>query len=207
MKIYKNENGKYSYSKTIDMKYYIQEIIEIKPNIIVVYLKERLGSGCLVYGYNDYISIYNLQNDENKILGKSKTSLDNYDRNPIKNLIKIDKYLIARYGDNRDIYDIQDNMNLINVNEHEIQTPMIRIKEELLKLQIPFTFFKAVKNNFILIYNNKNGKSFIYKYENKSLKECEEFPFDLNGVGIINLKNDKLLLYFRNQIKIINVFS
>ena len=63
----------------------------------------------------------------------------------------------------------------------------------------------VLKNNFILAINNGNRKSFIYKYEDKSFKEYEEFPFDLYNVGIFKLKNDKLLLY-SNQIRIIDVF-
>ena len=206
MKIYKNENEQYSYSKTRDMKYYFQEIIEIKPNIIVVYLTKRLGSGCVIRGFNHYISIYNLHNDENKILGQNKSYIRGDDRNKTKNLIIIDKYLIARYGDNLDIYDIEDNMKLINENDYEIKKTMVG-EAKVLKCEMPFRYFKMVlKNNFILTINSGNSKSFIYKYENKSIKECEEFPFNLDDVGIIKLKNDKLLLYFRNQIIILNVF-
>ena len=207
MKIYKNENGKYSYYKTIYMKYYIKEIIEIKPNIIVVYLKERLGSGCVTRGYNHYISIYNLQNDENKILSQKDSSHNSDDRNLTKNLIIIDKYLIARYGNYLDIYDIEDNMKLINENDYQIEEKFFGDDIKVLKYEIPFRFFKMVlKNNFILAINRENSKSFIYKYEDKSFKEYEKFPFDLNGVGIIKLKNDRLLLYFGNIIKIINIF-
>ena len=208
MKIYKNEKEQYSYSKTIDMKYYFQEIIEIKPNIIVVYLTKRLGSGCVIRGFNHYISIYNLQNDENKILSQKDSSHNSDDRNLTKNLIIIDKYLIARYGDNLDIYDIEDNMKLINENDYEIKETTFGEVKKKLKYQIPFIFVKTVlKNNYILAINRENSKSFIYKYEDKSFKECEEFPFDFNFVGLIKLKNDKLLLYFGNQIKILNVFS
>ena len=134
MKIYKIENEKYSYSKTIDMKYYIQEIIEIKPNIIAVHLIENIGIGFFIRANKHYIGVYNLQNDKNKILGQNKTSRDSYDRNLKKNLIIIDKYLIARYGDNLDIYDIE----VINENDYEIKKTMFDEVKKILKYEMPF---------------------------------------------------------------------
>ena len=75
-----------------------------------------------------------------------------------------------------------------------------------LKYEIPFSFLHLeLKNDFILV-SNRQGNSFIYKYENKSLKECEEFPFNLDNSYIMKLKNDQLIIYYGNEIKLVNFF-
>ena len=101
-------------------------------------------------------------------------------------------------------------MKLINKNDYEIikfKTLFSeKEKDKILKYKIPFICFKEVlKNNFILA-TNRDGKSFVYKYEDKSFKECQEFPFDILKANIIKLKNDKLMIYYENKIKVINVF-
>ena len=174
MKIYKKDNGKFIYYKTLNCGYYIREIFEIKPNIIVLFLRERIGSGCVVRGFNHYISLYNIQNDdEGNIISKriKCNSDDYYNKKPF---LKIDNHLIAKYVDYLDIYDIEQNMELINEDDYEI----IKIKEwdsykedKKLKYKVPFRYFKEeIKNNFILA-TKSDGKSSVYKYENKSFKE------------------------------------
>ena len=208
MKIYKKDNGKFIYYKTLKCEYYIREIFEIKPNIIVLFLTETLGSGCEVYGYNHYISLYNIQNDEQNIIGKSNEyNDDDYDNE--KPFLKIGNHLIAKYADRFDIYDIDQNMKLINEDDYEI----IKIKrwgsyieDKKLKNEIPFEYFKEeLKKDFILATKN-DGQAFVYQYEDKSFKECQKFPFDLKYKNIIKLKNGKLIIYNKDEIKVINGF-
>ena len=207
MKIYKKDNGKFIYYKTLKCEYYIQEIFEIKPNIIVLFLIEKLGSGCLVYGYNHYISLYNIQNGEKNMIGKSNQY--NGDNDNKKPFLKIGNHFIAKYADGLDIYDIEQNMKLINEDDYEIikiEDLCSYIEDKKLKNEIPFRYFKEeLKNNFILA-EKRDGQAFVYKYEVKSFKECQKFPFDLKYKNIIKLKNDKLIIYYEDEIKVINVF-
>ena len=65
MKIYKKDNGKFIYDKTLNCDYYIQKkIFEIKPNIIVLFSMENAGSSCCVETFYYSISLYNIQNGE-----------------------------------------------------------------------------------------------------------------------------------------------
>jgi hypothetical protein len=208
MKIYKKDKGKFIYYKTINFKCNIEEIFEIKPNIIVLFLRERLGDGCLVEGYFHYISFYNIQNDKQNIININIKNIDDY-YSIGKPFIKIGNHLIAKYADHLDIYDIEKNMKLINKDDYEI----VKIKdqdsyttEKKLKYEVPFSYFEEeLKNNFI-IASKRNGQAFVYKYEDKSFKKYQEFPFDLNGARLIKLKNDKIIIYYKDEIKVINVF-
>ena len=100
-------------------------------------------------------------------------------------------------------------MKLINGDNYEIiETVKWDSDEEdkKLKYEAPFKLFKEeLKNNFILATNNY-GESFAYKYENKSFKVCQKFPFDLEDVNIIKLKNGKLIIYIQDEIKVIKTF-
>ena len=93
IKIYKKENGKkgkYSF-KTIDFEYRILEILEIKRNIIIIYMMKRLGSPCICEGYNHYIYLYNLQNDNKNIIAEGfSDSGDIYNMYPIKHLLQLE---------------------------------------------------------------------------------------------------------------------
>jgi len=192
MKIYKKENGKYIYYKTIYGKYFIQEIFEINPNTIVLFMIKALGRGCIIDGYNFCLILYNIQNDENKILIERSDYFDNIDSK--KHFLKIENHLIVEYSYYLDFFDIEQNMKLIN-----------EVKK--LKLNIPFYHFMAeLKNNFILATKG-DGISFVYKYEDKSFKEYQEFPFNLKNIKIIKLKNNKLIIYSKKEIKLINIFD
>ena len=89
MKLYKKDNGKFLYSKTVNFEYYISTIFEIKPNIIVLFLQERLGSGCVVTGFNYFMSLYDIKNDKKNIIGQRTDYLidDYYNTKPF---LKID---------------------------------------------------------------------------------------------------------------------
>ena len=207
MKIYKKKDGEYSLKRKLkNVKYCIKNIIEIKPNIIVLFLVEILGDGCWSEGYQYYISLYDLQNNQYKILNSNFSSYDEYNKYKINHFLKIDKYLFAKYEKCLDIYDIEQNMKLINETDYEnINDDDFKKKIKKLKYEIPFENFKIeIINNFILA-TKRNDKSFVYKYEDKIFKEYQEFPFDLKEAGIMKIKNDKLIIYFDNVIKVINI--
>ena len=208
MKIYKKDNGKFIYDKTLYCDYRIRKIFEIKPNIIVLFSMEDARRGCCVYGSYYCISLYNIQNGEKNINPKIfRFESDNNDNE--KPFVKMDNHLIAKYADCLDIYDIEQNMKLINEDDYEIietKEWCSDEKDKKLKYEVPFELFKEeLKNNFILATNN-NGESFVYKYEDKSFKVCQKFPFDLKDENIIKLKNGKLITYNGDKIKVINTF-
>ena len=118
--------------------------------------------------------------------------------------MKIDKHLFAKYENYLDIYDIEQNMKFINETDYKIINE--RKKEKALKYKIPFEHFKIeLINNFILA-TKKDNKSFVYKYEDKIFKEYQEFPFNLKDAGIKKIKNNKIIIYSDNVIKVINIF-
>ena len=126
MKIYKKKDRYFSLKKELkNVKYYIKNIIEIKPNIIVLFLFEALENIRILDKYKYYkISLYDLQNNKYKILNTNFTNYTEY------NFLKIDKYLFAKYNNCLDIYDIEQNMKFINEADYKITNGK---KEKVLK--------------------------------------------------------------------------
>ena len=200
MKIYTKKVRYFSLKKELkNVEYYIKNIIEIKPNIIFLFLLEALENDGIPDEYQYYnISLYDLQNNKYKILNKT-----NYTKYGKYNFLKIDKYLFAKYNNCLDIYDIEQNMKFINETDYKITNEK---KEKALKNKIPFEHFKIEHTNNCFLVAKKDGKSFVYKYEDKIFKEYQEFPFNLKDAGIMKIKNDKLIIYSDNVIKVINIF-
>ena len=196
MKIYKKENRKYIYYKTIYGKYPIQEIIEINLNTIVLFMIKIIETDNIVKEFNYCLSLFSIQNDENKILVERRFFDYKIESRKIY-LFKINNHLIAEYLRYLDIFDIEQNMKLIN-------------EQKIYKYEIPLYHFVAeLKNSFILATKRDSisYRSFVYQYEDKSLKEYQEFPFNLDNTRIIKLKNNKLIIYSKNENKLINIFD
>ena len=200
IKLYKKEKGKYLFCKSIVNEYFIKNIIETQPNTLVLFSMKTIGRGCLINGYMNYISLYNLQNDEKKILSENFSFHDGYEKYQISRLQKIDHLLFAIYEGCLDIYDIQQNMKLINESDYIIMEGIGLYKRK----KIPFKYFKIWINNNFILAEDWDGKSFLYKYEDKSFKKYEEFPFNLKEAGIMKLKKNKLIIYSNDKIKVIN---
>ena len=160
MKIYKKKDGEYSLKRKLkNVKYWIKNIIEIKPNTIVLFLIEILGNGCMPDGYQYYISLYDLQNNKYKILNDNFSHRSEYEKYKINRFWKIDKYLFAKYENCLDIYDIEQNMKFINETDYEIINEKWKKKEKTLKYKIPFEHFKIeLINNFILATKREKKK-------------------------------------------------
>ena len=130
MKIYKKENGKYIYFKTLIGEYCVKEIFEINPNTIVLFMIEELGSDCIIKLHNFCLGLYNIQNDENKILVERRDFNDVIDSK--KHFLKIGNHLIAEYSNYQDFFDIEQNMKLINeVKKLEPNIPFYHLMSEL----------------------------------------------------------------------------
>lgn len=209
MKIYKKKDGEYSLKRMLkNVKYFIKNITEIRPNVIVLFLIETVGSSCCPDGYQYYISLYDLQNNKYKILNNNFSWNDENEKYKINHFLKSDQYLFAKYKNCLYIYDIEQNMKFINEADYENINKDSGREQKYLKYIIPFQYFKIeIINNFILV-TKKDDKSFVYNYsfEDKLFKECQEFPFKLADAGIMKLKNDKLIIYSDNVIKVINIF-
>ena len=210
MKIYKKKDGKYSLKKMLkNVKYSIKNITEIRPNMVVLFLIETVGSKCFPDGYQFYISLYDLQNNKYNILNKNFSWIHEYEKYKINHFLKNDQYLFVKYANCLYIYDIEQNMKFINETDYKNINKGRRKEQKYLKYIIPFQYFKIeIINNFILV-TKKDDKSFVYNYsfEDKLFKECQEFPFKLTDAGIMKLKNDKLIIYSNNVIKVINIFD
>ena len=153
MKIYTKKDRYFSLKKELkNVEYYIKNIIEIKPNIIVLFLLEALENIRIPNEYQYYnISLYDLQNNKYKILNKT-----NYTKYGKYNFLKIDKYLFAKYNNCLDIYDIEQNMKFINETDYKIINESKKEKE--LKYKIPFEHFKIELTNNCFLVAKKDGK-------------------------------------------------
>ena len=95
-------------------------------------------------------------------------------------------------------------MKFINETDYKNINDDFKKNIKALKYEIPFEHFKiGLTNNYFLV-SKKDDKYFFYKYEDKIFKEYKEFPFNLKDAGIMKLKNEKIIIYSNDVIKVIN---
>ena len=120
-------------------------------------------------------------------------------------MIKDGKFLV-RYGNRIDIYDIKNNMLLLNHDQNDM------IKNEnnyygnykILKDEMDIIFLCDYDDNLI-ITKNKENKVRIYTLKDNTLKYVKDFPFEQEDLNeIIKLKNGTLLMYSRNELILLN---
>ena len=113
---------------------------------------------------------------------------------------------MVRYGNKIDIYDLKNNMLLLN---HD-QENMIFNEEnyygnfKILKDEMNIIFMCDYFDNLFIV-KDKENKPKIYELIDNSFKKVSDFPFGLEKLKeIIKLKNNSLLMYSDNQLLIVN---
>jgi len=199
--IYAKGKDEYKFLSKFKLSETVGKIIEIKNNILFLYLTSRTGS----YDTADY-SPYSLELLD--IAKKEEVHIDGgifgiYDicetYHGCNLLIKNSKYLYVRYAKNFCIYNLENDkeekLNIIYEINNETQGfPLLC-----------HSFCDYDNDSFIAI-----PSGFIYKYDEitKKIIRKQRLNFEIaNLIGIIKLKNNNFVAYYKNEILIINNFK
>ena len=121
------------------------------------------------------------------------------------NIIK-NKFLFIRYGYKIDIFNMEQNMKLVNSDQEEnIKTEnFYGYNIKMLKDEINIEFLCDYIDNLIIAKDFGNIIK-IYKFDGKSLKYYKDFPIQMKEIiGIIKLKNNKYIMYSDYELYLIN---
>jgi len=208
--IYSKANEKYECESKHEMEVDVRKIIELNPNqLILLQRYYYFWWGCSRNNFSSHtyaISSYDIETKNlTKLASNKVTKNDYYGYAAFSFLIK-DKFLLVRYGNKIDIYDLKNNMLLLN---HD-QENMILNEEtyygnyKILKDEMNIIFMCDYFDNLFIV-KDKENKPKIYELIDNSFKKVSDFPFGLEKLKeIIKLKNNALLMYSDNQLLIVN---
>jgi len=198
LKFYSKNNDKYTLISKKEIRFEVENIIEIKENFFMLFQQNRksLTSSCVVYSKSisiDYrVSIYNIKNEKERILveGHAFFCSGDYDDldleySKIKYIIK-NKYLLISFPDSFYVYDLSQNMELI--------------REKEMNIQLLCNYY----NDLIVIKDLKDKKIKIYEFKDGIFKFYNDFPFQ-NFRKVFRLNNYNFLAYSDHQLKLLEI--
>ena len=204
LKIYKKERGEYTLLSSFVLGETVGKILEIKTNILFLFLQSRTGSYATANFKPYYLDLINLEKEVERTLGRGTFGYWDYDNTVYYScnlLLKNNKYLFARYADKFSIYDIESD-DIQNVKcIYEIKS------DEMNKyFPLPEVFFTDYEDDSFIILSS----SAIYKYDEKAnqivLKQKIKTGFE-KMIDIIKLKNNNFIIHNKNEILFINNFN
>ena len=208
--IYTKINDKYIFESRHDIDIDVRKIIEVNSNKIILLQRYHYYFwGCSRNNLSSHtysISTYDIENKNLTKVAESKVSnKDYYGYVLISYLIK-NGYLLIRYGKKIDIYDINNNIALVNHDKEEI----VEKKDdyygiyECLKGEMDIIFLCDYLNNLI-ITKNIEKKARIHMLKDNSLQYVKDFPYQLKDLKeIIKLKNNSFIMYSDNELILLN---
>ena len=213
--IYTKEKEKYILESFHPMKIDVIKLMELDKNKLILFRKHYyLFSAHLGIGFSQdthSISIYNIETKEFINLATNEGNKNYYGEQEIISFIVKNGFLLVRYGDKIDIYDIKNNLLLKN---HYYQDKIksfhsiyyhddYKISKDL-NSEIDLIFLCDYFYNLLIAKNSKN-KAKIFMLKDNSLKYIRDFPFELDYLReIIKLKNNKFLMYSGTKLIILN---
>ena len=196
--LYSKSNEGYQNISKIKLGETVANILEIKDNILFIFEKSRSGTFATA-DYSPYsLEILNFEKKKIKPLYYGDFSYYNDDSltySGCDSIIKKNKYLLVRYANNFDIYDIE--------NYEDIKC-IYKLERNKNPKDFPSNFLNLANfndDNFLVLQNKD-----IYKYDEISNKiifvkkleiEMEEI------IDVIKLKNNYLVAYNKNEIFLI----
>ena len=209
--IYNKKKEKYILESEHKMEIDVRKIIELDENKLILLQRYHYFYWvCSRTNYNSHtysISTYDIKTKKLTELASNKvTQNDYFGYSLISYMIKNGMFLV-RYGNRIDIYDIKNNMLLMNHDQEEqviIKEIFDSGKYKILKDEMDIIFLCDYGYKFI-IAKNVHDKVRIYTLQDSTLKYIEDFPFELEDLNeIIRLKNNTLLMYSDKKLIILN---
>ena len=208
--IYTKINDKYIFESKHNIDTDIRRIIEINPNKIILLKRYHYYFwGCSRNNLSSHtysISTYDIEDKNITKIAESNVSNKNYYGYVLFSYLIKNGYLLIRYGKKIDIYDINNNLALVN---HD-QEKMIEKKEEYfgiyerLKDEMDIIFLCDYYDNLI-ITKNIEKRARIHMLKDNSLQYVKEFPYQLKDLKeIIKLKNNSFIMYSDHELILLN---
>ena len=183
-------------------------VLEIKPNQIILFQKKYETFRAPVRGGSDYniysLSLYDIEKDKLSSVNEFYA-----DSNPFKDEISFfrnNDLLFVKYGGSKfDIFDINQNMKSLNENNEIIQTNEVKSCHchyyHKVKDEMNIEFICYYSKNLFFGRDIEEDKIKLYQFLDKSFEYYQDFPFSKEEVvDIIKLRNDNLIMYLFNEI-------
>ena len=205
LKIYDKKNDEYILISTINTEIDVEKIIEIKPHILILFEKKSEVTGKHAWHYIHSIFIYDIQN-------KKEININGYPHvnkyKPKLNILIKNNYLLDRYDDYLDIYNIDQNMTKIGTELMKREELIEDFTVNSLKIEMDIDLLCDYIDNFFIVKNNFYNEIKIYKFENEKVDYYCDFPIkDIFVNEIIKLKNNMLVMYNHAQVYFINYLN
>ena len=209
LKFYKKEKDNYNLIFKIKMLT-VENIIEFEENKIFLLQREYNSSGgCTDPGSDTYsISIYDIKNNEIIEINKRETiSRYSFSGSKINFMIK-GEYLFLIYGIRFFIYNIKENMKL--VQNYQISKNFSFYDDEKendndIKKEYNMKLLSNYLNEYFIARDINSYAIKIYSFKDEKISFCCDFPFQKEEIkGIIKLKNHNLIMYSLKQLEILS---
>ena len=202
LKLYYKKNNKYYLKSELKSSKDVEKVVEIKPNILILFTKTFVSGGCRVDVFSNSISIYDIEN-------KKKTYLKTYDnlRNhegDINFLIK-NNYLLIRYNNALDIFNIE-NMELITFKNEKDYYIYDYFNGKELKTDMRINFLCDYYDDLFFV-KDYFWEVKIYKFEDEKISFFSNFPFEIiriKGMFKLKNKNNFIVMYSQDEIQVLH---
>ena len=201
IKIYKKDkDDKFTLSakKKFNKKNNIIDVFELKNNVLIIfqgYYPFPNDSMSSLNSHNYIISKYDIEKNELKILNKdNETEFLNKKKSKENiNYLITNNYLFVIYNFFLDVYDIAQNLKLINENNNYFFESDFPIYE----------FLCNYEGDCFLAKDKEQSEPKLYMYKNGIFQVYKNFPIiDKSMKGIIKLRDNYFLIYTKNIITI-----
>jgi hypothetical protein len=208
LKFYKKEKDNYNLFFKIKMLT-VENIIEFEENKIFLLQREYKSSGgCTDPGSDTYlISIYDIENNEIIEINKRKTLSRYFFSGSNINFMIKGEYLFVIYGIKFFIYNIKENMKL--VQSYQISKNFSFYDDEKendndIKKEYNMKLLSNYLNEYFIARDINSYAIKIYSFKDEKISFCCDFPFQKEEIkGIIKLKNNNLIMYSLEQLEIL----
>ena len=206
----RDDNENFIIESIHGMEIDVRKIIEINTNQLILLQRYHYYFwACSRNNFSSHtysINIYDIETKKLTNLAKSEVSKDNYYGYTLISFLIKNGFLLIRYGCRIDIYDIKNNMLLVNNDQENmvINEERFDCHYKILKDEMDIIFLCNYFNNLFIVKNTRDIPK-IYMLQDNSIKYVKEFPYQLKELeGVIKLKNNNLIMYSRNKLVLLN---
>ena len=202
IKIYKEDkDGKYNLYFKKDIGEEVIKIHEIRKNILLIFKKfTQIISSTFQYEFF-YIFKYNIDNNELILLNQSTMSDRNiqYGTSTMSYLILNNKYLIARYGLELDVYDISQDFEFILPIKYNFFGDGKCIRRS----KYPISDMLFTYEGYIFVAEDENHMPRFFAFKNNTFIQFKKFPFMKKDLKAIKRMDDNYFIIYNNNCIII----
>ena len=192
----KNLNlNKYELISTVKMEIDVDYVIEIKPNVLILLQKHYDESIDDMEGVDKYlVSIYNIEDKSLKEVFRTRKFSMMGDFHKVNYIIS-NKYLYVRFGDTMEIFDLENNMENITIEniEYKYETNF-GIYEKIMKKENRIKEVLSTYNDYYFFGKDNEWNLNLYSFYNNNLNICHHFEIK-DIVGVIKSKNNDIIIY------------